>query len=98
MSIKIGIVGWGEIAQEHAYHIKDAGADLRGSSDSVIDLIVDAEQGGYPDTDLPPPQPEDERIEYAGLIRNFIRAVEQDEWNPIETAEILQTHRELLLT
>jgi len=75
-----------------------AGADLRGSSDSVIDLIVDAEQGGYPDPDLPPPQPEDERIEYSGLIRNFIRAVEQDEWDPIETAEILQTHRELLLT
>jgi predicted dehydrogenase len=75
-----------------------AGADLRGSSDSEIELMVDAEQGGYPDTELLPPRPEDERVEYAGLIRNFIRAVEQDEWDPIEIAEILQTHRELLLT
>jgi predicted dehydrogenase len=74
------------------------GADLRGRSDSVIDLVVDAEEGGYPDPDLPPPRPEDERVEYSGLIRNFIKAVEQDEWDPIETAEILQTHRELLLT
>lgn len=70
MSIRIGIVGWGEIAREHAYH--------------------------HPE--LPSLRPEDERVEYAGLIRNFIRAVEREEWNPIETAEILQTHRELLLT
>lgn len=75
-----------------------AGADLSGNSDSEIDLVVDAEQGGYPDPELPPPQPEDERVEYAGLIRNFIKAVEQDEWNPAEIAEILQTHRELLQT
>ena len=61
-------------------------------------MIVDAEQGGYPDPELPSLRPEDKRVEYVGLIRNFIRAVEREEWNPIETAEILQTHRELLLT
>ena len=52
----------------------------------------------HPDPELPPPQLEEERIVYAELIRNFVRAVELDEWNPIETAEILQTHRELRLT
>jgi predicted dehydrogenase len=30
MSIRIGIVGWGEIAREHAYHLKGAGAELTG--------------------------------------------------------------------
>jgi predicted dehydrogenase len=74
-----------------------AGADLRGSSDSGIELMVDAERGGYPDGERPPPRPEDERAEYAGLIGNFIGAAEREEWDPIETAEILQTHRELLL-
>ena len=73
-----------------------AGADLTGSSDSVIDLRVEAEKGSYPDPELPPPQPEDEKIEYAGLLKSFIRAVNKYDWDPVYTAEILETHRELI--
>jgi len=73
-----------------------AGADLTGSSDSVIDLRVEAEKGSYPDPELPPPQPEDEKIELAGLLKNFLCAVNKYDWDPVYTAEILETHRELI--
>ena len=74
-----------------------AGTDLRGDSDSDLVLEIDADEGSFPDSDLPKPAPEDEPVEYAALIANFIRAVEADEIDRDYTEEILQTHRELLM-
>ena len=73
-----------------------AGTDLRGNADSELVLEISADEGGYPDTDLAPPVPADEPVEYAALIANFIRAVEANEIDKDYSDEILQTHRELL--
>ena len=73
-----------------------AGTDLRGSSDSNLVLEIDADEGYYPDPNLPRPVPEDEPVEYAALIANFIQAVEANRVDKNYTEEILQTHRELL--
>ncbi|GAF76852.1 unnamed protein product, partial [marine sediment metagenome] len=31
-----------------------------------------------------------------GLLKNFLRAVNKYDWNPVYTAELLETHRELI--
>ena len=74
-----------------------AGADLRGNTDSRLVLEIDADEGSYPDSDLPPPVPADEPVEYAALIANFIQAVEANKVDKNCSDEILQTHRELLM-
>jgi predicted dehydrogenase len=73
-----------------------AGTDLRGNADSELVLEIDADEGGYPSSDLPPPVPADEPVEYAALIADFIRAVEVNEIDKNYNEEVLQTHRELL--
>lgn len=72
-----------------------AGADLTGQTDSVIDLKVAAERGNYPDPEIPPPQPQDEKKEFTGMLRYFINAVRENIWDAGYTAEVLQTHQEL---
>ena len=73
-----------------------AGADLSVERESTIDLRVEAERGAYPDPDLPSPTPEDEPLEYAALIADFVRAVKAGTIDVAECREVLQTHRELL--
>ena len=74
-----------------------AGTDLRGNSDSDLALEIDADEGHYPDADLPPPVPADEPVEYAALFTNFIQAIVANRIDEDYTEEILQTHRELLM-
>ena len=74
-----------------------AGANLHGNVDPRVDLRIDADEGCYPDDSLPPPTLEDEKVEYAALIANFVRAVEANRVENSYTEEILQTHRELLM-
>ena len=73
-----------------------AGTDLRGHSEFELKLEVEAETGGYPDPDLKPPVFEDEKIEYMGLIHNFIRAAKEGSWDKEYMEEVFQTHRELI--
>lgn len=73
-----------------------AGADLSVERESTIDLRVEAERGGYPDAQLPPPTPRDEPAEYEALIADFMRAVKAGTTDASECREVLQTHRELL--
>ncbi len=74
-----------------------AGADVRGNADCNIALKIDADEGSYPDSVLPPPVEEDQKVEYAALIANFIQAVETKRVDKSYIEEILQTHRELLI-
>ena len=74
-----------------------AGADMRGNSDYNIALEIDADEGCYPDSILPPPVEKDEKVEYAALIADFIQAVEANRVDKSYMEEILQTHRELLM-
>ncbi len=73
-----------------------AGTDLRSETHNSFDITIEAEEGSYPDNILPPPNPEEETIEYETLFRNFIQAAEQNIWDKDEWNEIAQTHRELL--
>jgi len=73
-----------------------AGADLSVERESTIDLRVEAERGAYPDPELPPPTMQDEPLEYAALIANFVHAVKAGTIDVTECREVLQTHRELL--
>lgn len=68
---------------------------LRGNSDSTLMLEIDADETGYPHSDPPPPGPEDEPVEYAALIANYIRAVKANRVDKDYSDEILQMHREL---
>ena len=74
-----------------------ARADVRGDSDYDIMLKVEADEGYYPDSVLPPPVEEDQKVEYAALIADFIQAVEANRIDTSYLEEILQTHRELLM-
>ena len=74
-----------------------AGSNLHGNGDPRIDLRVDADEGAYPECSLPAPTLADEKVEYAALIANFVRAIETNRVEKSYTEEILQTHRELLM-
>ena len=74
-----------------------AGTDLRGDAESQILLEVDADEGYFPDGELPPPLAADEPAEYAALFAEFIRAVEENAIDREDAAANLQTHRELLM-
>ena len=41
MTVQVGIVGWGEIAQEHARHLDTAGAKLAGVVSRRAHLVLD---------------------------------------------------------
>lgn len=70
-----------------------AGADLRGDADSRIKLEIYAD----PEVEATPPAPEEESIEYAGLVADFMEAVRTNRIDKRYTDEVLQTHRDLLL-
>jgi predicted dehydrogenase len=76
-----------------------AGADMRGATPFHLQIVVDAENGTFPDRSLPSPLPEEKdagEVEFEGLIRDFVRACEEGRPNREEIHEYLQTQRELL--
>jgi predicted dehydrogenase len=74
-----------------------ARADTRGNSDYHIMLEIEADEGYYPDSVLPQPVEEDQKVEYAALIADFIQASEANRVYKAYMEEALQTHRELLM-
>jgi predicted dehydrogenase len=77
-----------------------AGADLRGDAPFMLDLKIEAKEGGsYPDPSLPSPYPEEAGaadVEYEGLIGDFLEAASVGKPNPDEVHEYLESHRELI--